>query len=133
MSRTRWTVAAVLALAPCALAPRAAHAVTEANFIVSTTADLVELCDAKPDNAMGIAAVNFCYGFAQGVVITELQNLGTSRDPKLFCLPDPLPRRSDTLSAFVPWARASQARLNGTPSDALIGFLAEHYPCAKTR
>ena len=58
----RWTGAAALAL----LAPFAAHAATEANFGPATTADLVELCTATPDNAMGTAAVNFCQGFALG-------------------------------------------------------------------
>ena len=43
-----WTVAAGLVL----LAPGAPHAATEANFGPATTADLVELCTATPDNAM---------------------------------------------------------------------------------
>ncbi len=62
-----WTVAAGLVLlAPCVL-----HAATEANFGATTTADLVNLCTAAPDNAIGTAAVNFCEGFAQGAVLVE--------------------------------------------------------------
>ena len=100
------------ALPPFVLAPPAGHAVTETNFNVNTAADLVELCDAKPNDAMGIAALNFCYGFAQGAVVTEMQNLGGPSDPKLFCLPNPLPRRSDTMREFVGWARASPDRMS---------------------
>jgi len=57
-----WTVVAGLVLlTPCA--PRAA---TEANFGARTTGDLVELCTATPDNAIGTAAVNFCGGICGG-------------------------------------------------------------------
>ena len=128
MIRKTSAIAAFLALAPCA-----GQAATQANFGVNTTADLVELCDAKPDNAMGIAAVNFFQGFAQGAVLVEMQNQGTSRDLKLFCLPNPLPTRNETLREFVQWARASQDRMMEAPTNGLVRFLAERFPCPKTR
>lgn len=46
MTFTAWTVAAGLVV----LAPCAPHAATEANFGAATTADLVNLCTAAPDN-----------------------------------------------------------------------------------
>ena len=67
MTLKGWAVAAVLVwLTACA-----AHAAPEANFAAGTTGDLVELCAATPDNALGTAAVNFCEGFAQGAVSVE--------------------------------------------------------------
>ena len=70
MTLKGWAVAAGLVLlAPCAL-----QAATEANFGAATTGDLVELCTAAPDGAIGTAAVNFCEGFAQGAVLVEMQN-----------------------------------------------------------
>ena len=131
MSNRRWTVAALFAVAPFFLAPRVGHAVTEANFNLTSTADLVELCDAKPDNTMGVAALNFCYGFAQGAVVTEMQNMGDRAQPNLFCLPNPLPRRSDSIGGFVQWARASPDRMSDGPTNSLIRFLADRYPCPK--
>jgi hypothetical protein len=80
-----WTVAVGLVF----LAPCVSHAATEANFGARTTGDLVELCTATPDNAIGTAAVNFCEGFAQGAVSVEMQNQAAFRGPKLFCLPNP--------------------------------------------
>jgi hypothetical protein len=124
-------ISAIAAL--LALAPFAGQAATEANFGVNTTADLVELCDAKPDSATGIAAVNFCHGFAQGAVIVEMQNQGTSWDRKLFCLPNPLPTRNETLRDFIQWARTSQDRMIEAPTNSLVRFLSERFPCAKTR
>ena len=125
-----WTIAAGLVL----LAPCAPHAATtEANFGAATTADLVNLCTAVPDNAIGTAAVNFCEGFAQGAVLVEMQNMAAFRGPKLFCMPNPSPTRNEALSEFVQWARASPDRMAATSTDGLFRFLSERYPCQQSR
>jgi hypothetical protein len=124
-----WTVAAGLVL----LAPCAPHAATEANFGAATTADLVNLCTAAPDNAIGTAAVNFCEGFAQGAVLVEMQNMAAFRGPKLFCMPNPPPTRNEALGEFVQWARASPDRMAATSTDGLFRFLSERYPCQQSR
>ena len=123
------SAAAILLL----LAPCAAHAATEANFDARTTADLVELCGATADTPIGIAAVNFCQGFAQGAVSVEMQNLAAFRGPKLFCLPNPAPTRTEALSEFVKWARASPDRMAAPITDGLFRFLGERYPCPQSR
>ena len=125
----KWTAAAALAF----LAPLAAHAATEANFGAKTTGDLVELCEATPDNAIGTAAVNFCQGFALGVVLAEMQNMAAFRGPKPFCLPNPPPSRNEALGEFVKWARASPDRMSATSTDGLFRFLSERYPCPPSR
>ena len=124
----RTVAAALVWLAPCA-----ANAATEANFGPTTTADLVELCAAAPDNAVGTAAVNFCEGFAQGAVLVEMQNMAAFRGPKLFCMPTPPPTRNQALSEFVNWARASPDRMAATSTDGLFRFLSERYPCPQSR
>src|SRR5215467_9054598 len=103
MTLKRWAAVAAVVL----LTPRAGYAATEANFGARTTADLVELCTATPDNAIGTAAVNFCEGFALGAVLVEIQNQAGLRGPKLFCLPNPPPSRDAALTEFVNWARSS--------------------------
>ena len=129
MTLKGWTVAAGLVL----LAPCAPHAATDANFGASTTGDLVELCTATPDNAIGMAAVNFCEGFAQGAVSVEMQNMAAFRGAKLFCMPNPPPTRNEALSEFVKWARASSDRMAATSTDGLFRFLSERYPCSQSR
>src|SRR6516225_7711207 len=129
MTSKRWTAAAALAF----LAPFAAHAATEANFGARTTGDLVELCEATPDNAIGTAAVNFCEGFAQGAVSVEMQNMAAFRGPKSFCLPNPPPSRNEALGEFVKWARVSPDRMSTTSTDGLFRFLSERYPCSPSR
>ena len=95
--------------------------------------DLVELCTATPDNAIGTAAVNFCEGFAEGAVAVEFQNQAAFRGPKLFCMPNPPPSRNEALSEFVQWARVSPDRMAATSTDGLFRFLSERYPCPQSR
>jgi hypothetical protein len=115
------------------LAPHTAIAATETNFGAATTADLVELCTAAPDGAIGTAAVNFCEGFAQGAVLVEMQNMAGFRGPKLFCMPNPPPSRNDALGEFVRWARQSPDRMSASSTDGLFRFLSERYPCPPSR
>jgi len=129
MTSKKRIAAVVLAL----LAPWTGHAATEANFGARTTGDLVELCAATPDNAIGTAAVNFCEGFVQGAVLVEMENMAAFRGPKLFCLPNPPPSRNQVLSEFVNWARASPDRMSASSTDGLFRFLSERYPCPQSR
>jgi len=129
MKLKEWSVAvALIALTPCA-----AHAATEANFAAKSAGDLVELCAATPDSAIGTAAVNFCEGFAEGAVSAEMQNVAAFRGPKLFCMPNPLPSRNEALGEFVKWARMSPDRMSASSTDGLFRFLSERYPCPQSR
>src|SRR5262252_1203626 len=129
MTLKRWAAVAAVVL----LTPRAWYAATEANFGARTTGDLVELCTATPDNALGTAAVNFCEGFAQGAVLVEMQNMAGFRGSKLFCMPKPPPSRNQALSEFVNWVRAAPDRMAASSTDGLFRFLSERYPCPPSR
>ena len=120
-----WIATAALAL----LAPSAAHSATEANFDAKSTGDLVALCSATPDNGIGTAALNFCEGYIQGAVTVEMQNMAGFRGPKLFCLPNPPPTRTQAMGEFVNWARAAPDRMTQTATDGLFSFMRERYPC----
>jgi hypothetical protein len=111
------------------VAPSAAHTATEANFDAKSTGDLVEVCSATPDNGMGTAALNFCAGYMQGAVTVEMLNMAAFRGPKLFCLPNPPPTRTQVMGEFVNWARAAPDRITQTATDGLFRFLSERYPC----
>jgi hypothetical protein len=120
-----WIATATLVL----LAPSTVHAATEANFGAGSTGDLVELCSATPDNGVGTAAVNFCEGYMQGAVTVEMLNMAAFRGPKLFCLPNPPPTRTQAMGEFVNWVRAAPDRMTQTATDGLFRFLSERYPC----
>jgi len=105
-------------------------AVTEDNFDLKTTADLVALCTADPAEPMGTAALNFCHGFGVGSY-RVLMDVQTARKLPSFCMPVPAPTRTDTITAFSAWAKANPARLSSPPEDSVFGFLVAQYPCPK--
>ena len=126
MQRAGWAAGLLM----CGLAiPHDAWAVTEADFNASTTGELVALCDASPDTALGAAALGFCYGFAQGAVSVQVQHDAGSRAGRLFCLPSPPPARAAAVRDFIIWARASDERLRTPSTDGVMRFLAERFAC----
>ena len=98
-----------------------------------TIDDLVELRDPTSDSAMANTGVNFCQGFAQGAVSIGMQSQITPGSVKLFCMPDPLPSRTEAIREFVGWARASANRMALSSTDGLMRFLGERFPCPKGR
>jgi Ssp1 endopeptidase immunity protein Rap1a len=53
--------------------------------------------------------------------------------PKLFCLPNPPPRRWEAMGEFVSWAQATPDRMTQSPTDGVFGFLRDRYPCTAPR
>jgi hypothetical protein len=94
---------------------------------IKSVGDLALACSAKPVSPGNAALLNFCNGFAQGVVQTERLNAGGSK----ICLPTPAPRRSATMREFVAWVMADAARKNEGASAGFIRFMSERYPCNK--
>jgi Rap1a immunity proteins len=108
-------------------------AVTEAQFPPKTVRDLIELCGSGRDDPMMTAAVNYCYGFAQGAVIVEEAHSAQRGARKLFCLPNPAPAARSELSGLAAWANESPARLEEPSVDGLFLYLATKYPCGTAR
>ena len=125
------TTRALIAAAAIVAAPLGAMAaVTEDNFQMRTTADLVALCTADPAEPMGTAALNFCHGFGTGS-FRVLAAVQTARKAASFCMPVPAPSRTDTIAAFSTWAKANPARMASPAEDSVFGFLVAQYPCPK--
>jgi hypothetical protein len=92
---------------------------------IRTAGDLALACSAKPASPGNVALLNFCNGFAQGVVQTERLNPGGSK----ICLPTPAPKRSETMKQFVSWVMADSARKEEGASAGFIRFMSERYSC----
>ncbi len=116
---------ALLTLTACLALPLAAHAQRPITLHVRTAGDLAALCGVNPHEAGADAKINYCHGFAQGVVDVELMKAG---DKKPFCFPSPAPTRTATMAQFVEWAHDSAHRSEGAV-DGLMHFLADRYPC----
>jgi len=106
-------------------------AVTQDQFPPRTTGDLIALCSASKDDPLMTAAVNFCNGFAEGVVELALGYEAVSRkDHQPFCLPTPKPSHNEAVASFSIWANAEPKRLDEPAAIGLVRFLAHQYPCS---
>ena len=119
----------VIGFALMFLVPGAAIAVEEADFVLDTTGDLLDLCMAPETDPLHQAAVHFCIGFLVGAYhYHEAENAGSAGN-LLVCLPDPPPPRVKVVSRFVDWAKQHPRYMNEEPVDTWFRFLIETYPC----
>ena len=86
------------AVALTALLALPAQAQKSVNLQARTAGDLAELCGANPKEPQADAKINFCHGFAQGVITVELRR---TEGKKAFCFPSSPPSRSATMNEFV--------------------------------
>jgi hypothetical protein len=107
-------------------------AVSEDDFLLRTTGELVDLCKAAPADPYYTAAINFCHGFAVGAYrVLEEQNRAEMHDR--FCVPDPPPHRSDAIAAFIQWADANPDQKSQGPADSIAAYLLKQYPCDRSK
>jgi hypothetical protein len=107
--------------APPTITPKAAPV----SVNVRTAGDLADACTIKPANRSDFARLNFCNGFAQGVLQTNQQ----SQNGTKICIPSPSPKRSETMIEFARWIRADTSRKDDLASTAFLQFMAGRFPC----
>ena len=111
------------------LLPVIAGAVSEKDFEVQATENIVNLCTAPPDDPLYHQAVNFCHGYLVGAFhYYEAQTSGPEAI-KFVCPPDPRPSRNDTIDMFIEWAKAHPQHMKETPVETEFRFLMEKWPC----
>ena len=128
----RTTIAAAMAALSLSAAAPAGAAVTQDDFLVRTTAGLVSLCTAGPQDPMGSQALHFCHGYVAGVA-DQYQSMGAPRpgEPPPYCLPQPRPTRSQAIELFVAWVKANPAEANAEAVDSLFRFARATWPCKR--
>jgi hypothetical protein len=113
-------------LAALLTAPLAAQAAQTINLQAKTSNDLAELCGANPKEPAADAKINFCHGFAQGVIDMEIRRGG---EKKTFCFASPTPTRTATMTEFTNWVRSLPAHRTLGSIDGLLQFLGQRFPC----
>ena len=103
-----------------------AHAQRGVSLQARTAGELAELCGTNPKDPLGDAKINFCHGFAQGVITVELRQ---TEGKKPFCFPSPTPNRTATMGEFVSWVRSMPDRRSLDAIDGFFRFLGERFPC----
>jgi hypothetical protein len=130
--RTRaWVSALALCATLCVGSARAA--VTEDNFNLRNTGDLIALCSPAQSDPLYTAASNFCHGFAVGVFRVLQEEDAARRSNHLFCLPNPPPTRSEAVASFTQWVNAKADRMALPAADGIAAFLADQYKCPRGR
>lgn len=94
---------------------------------IKTAGDLADSCTVSPDSKLSFARLNFCSGFAQGI----LQTNGQSPSGTKVCFPSPAPKRTDTMKEFAVWLRANESRKEELASVVFLKFMGERFPCKK--
>ena len=92
---------------------------------IKTADDLAGACTVTPTSKASFARLNFCTGFAQGILQTNAQNSNGTK----ICMPSPSPKRSDTMKEFAVWVRSDPSRRVELASVAFLRFLAGRFPC----
>jgi hypothetical protein len=108
-----------------------ALAVTPQDQNVSTTADLIELCSARPGEPNYQAAMGFCFGYIDAAMdyhaaLTE----GPSYDP--IACPETAVTREEVVVVLLEWSKRNAQYLEvERPVTGVMRAAAEKWPCAE--
>ena len=111
------------------LFPGFAVAVTEKNFEVETTEDIINLCTVSADDPLYLQAINFCHGYLVGAYHYYEAQASGPKGIKYVCMPDPEPSRNEAIGLFIEWAKAHPQYWKERPVEAEFRFLMEKWPC----
>jgi hypothetical protein len=118
-----------LCLFATVLAPVLVSAVTEADFEVKTTQNLLNLCTAPPNDPRYREAIHFCHGYLVGAYHYHLSQTAGEGSTPLVCFPTPPPSRNEALRMFIAWMQSHPQYMNERPVDTEFRFLTEQWPC----
>ncbi len=121
----------LLVLVAALILPGLAGAVTEEDFKVKTTQNLINLCTASANDPYRDKAIHFCHGYLVGAYDYHVTENSGPDGVMGFCLPDPPPSRNTAISMFVEWAKAHPQYMGEKPVDTEFRFIAETWPCKK--
>ena len=123
----QWRVGLLVAM--ILVAPGLLGAVTEEDFQVKTTANLMNLCTVAPSDAMAREAIHFCHGYLVGAYHYYTAEASGPEAKPLVCFPDPPPSRGGAIAMFVEWAKAHPQYMGEKPVETEFRFLMEKWPC----
>ena len=104
-------------------------AVTEEDFKVKTTQNLINLCTALPLDPHYGDAINFCQGYMVGAYHYDIAEHSKNPKDALVCFPDPKPSRNEVLALFIAWTKANPQFMTDMPVETQFRFMSEKWPC----
>ena len=113
------------------LVPSIAAAVTQEDFLVKTTQNLLNLCTVSANDPMQKEATHMCSGYLVGAFHYHEAAVSALGSQRLVCLPEKAPSRNEAIAMFVEWAKARPQYLSEMPVETEFRFLMERWPCKK--
>lgn len=105
--------------------------VTEENFVIDTTADLVALCGVDAADPNAIAAIHMCHGYFVGLHHFHIV-MGRALEGELYCMKDEeRPTRDQAIAMLVEWSRAHPEHDSLEAIDGVLQWAAGTYPCSE--
>lgn len=107
-----------------------AVALTAENFTVTTTRDLVRLCEATPSDALYDVAKGFCLGYVDAAMDYHTALTGESKFKPIVC-PDGSLTRDQVVAELLRWASSNQQLLDSEdPIHGVMRSASNRWPCA---
>lgn len=106
--------------------------VSEDDFQVTTTGNLVALCTTSKNDPRYLEAIHFCHGYLVGAYHYYLAEQNGPKGSKLVCLPTPGPSRNESIDMFIAWTQQHPEYMNELPVESEFRFLIEKWPCKET-
>lgn len=112
------------------VSPSFVHAgVTKEDFLAKTTANLINLCSASPQDPKYQEAIHFCHGYLVGAFHFDVAQSANKPELQLVCFTEPRPSRNEAIDMFVAWAQKHPEFMNELPVETEFRFLTEKWPC----
>ncbi len=122
-------VTAVVALSIVFSAARAE--VTEENFQIDTTKDLIALCSVDASDPNAVAAIHMCHGYVMGLIHFHIL-IGRVLEGSVFCMDDAQrPSRDAAIAKLVAWSRNHPEHDSKEAVNGVVQWAAETYPCSE--
>ena len=114
-----------------ALSSGARANVTEENFRLDTTRDLVALCGVDAGDPNAVAAIHMCHGYVTGLVHFHIV-MGRALEGRVYCMKDEArPTRDQAVAMFVEWSKAHPENDSSEAVDGVLLWAADTYPCSE--
>ena len=104
--------------------------VTEEDFELLKTRNLLNLCAVSADDPRHAEAIHFCHGFMVGAYDYHHAAAGPE-NPPLVCFPEETVTRNEAVEMFVAWLREHPQYMDERPVDTEFRFLVETWPCKR--
>jgi hypothetical protein len=128
MRTTVLAASAMLALWPLQAGAQDAGTADLGDFAVDTAQDLVDLCSVDESSSLYVDALQFCYGFFEGMAhYHDRLSAGPEIEP-IVC-PTGQVTRQDIVDMYLSYAQSNPQFLDEDPADNVIRAAIDSWPC----